>query len=109
VVALQADGSAMYTLPALWSMAREGTDVTIVLYTNRRYAILQVELMRAGITDPGPIAQSLTDLSHPDIDYCAIAGGMGVDATRATDNEQFVAALERSLATPGPSLVEAIL
>jgi len=109
VVALQADGSAMYTLPALWSMAREGTDVTIVLYTNRRYAILQVELMRAGITDPGPIAQSLTDLSHPDIDYCAIAGGMGVDATRATSNEQFVAALERSLATPGPSLVEAIL
>jgi acetolactate synthase-1/2/3 large subunit len=109
VVALQADGSAMYTLPALWSMAREGTDVTVVLYANRRYAILQVELMRAGVTDPGPIAQSLTDLSNPDIDFVAIARGMGVDATRVTDNAGLVAALEHSLATPGPSLIEVTL
>jgi acetolactate synthase-1/2/3 large subunit len=109
IVALQADGSAMYTLPALWSMAREGADVTVVLYSNRKYAILQVELMRAGITEPGPIAQSLTDLSNPDIDFCAIAGGLGVDATRANDNEQFVAAFEQSLATPGPSLIEAMI
>lgn len=109
VVALQADGSAMYTLPALWSMAREGTDVTVVVYSNRKYAILQLELARAGITDPGPIAQSLTDLSNPDIDFCAIAKGMGVDATRATTNDELVVALERSLATPGPSLIEVLL
>ena len=109
VVALQADGSAMYTLPALWSMAREGTDVTVVVYSNRKYAILQLELLRAGVTDPGPIAQSLTDLSNPDIDFCAIAKGLGVHATRATTNEELVAALRRSLAAPGPSLVEVLL
>lgn len=106
VVALQADGSAMYTLPALWSMAREGADVTIVLYSNRRYAILELELLRAGITDPGPVARSLTSLADPDIDFVAIARGMGVDATRVSDNTELVAALARSLATPGPSLVE---
>ncbi|MFN8026021.1 MAG: acetolactate synthase large subunit [Acidimicrobiia bacterium] len=109
VVALQADGSAMYTLPALWSMAREGTDVTIVVYCNRKYAILQLELARAGITDPGPVAQSLTDLSNPDIDFVAIAKGMGVDASRVTDNDQLADALRRSLATPGPSLIEVLL
>jgi acetolactate synthase-1/2/3 large subunit len=109
VVALQADGSAMYTLPALWSMAREGTHVTVVLYANRKYAILQVELARAGVTDAGPVAQSLTDLSNPDIDFVAIARGMGVDATRVTDNDGLVTALQRSLATPGPSLIEVLL
>jgi acetolactate synthase-1/2/3 large subunit len=90
-------------------MAREGTDVTIVVYSNRKYAILQLELLRAGVTDPGPIAQSLTDLSNPDIDFCALAKGMGVDATRAITNEELVAALARSLATPGPSLIEVLL
>jgi acetolactate synthase-1/2/3 large subunit len=109
VIALQADGSAMYTLPALWSMAREGADVTVVLYANRKYAILQVELLRAGITDAGPVAQSLTDLSNPDIDFVALARGMGVDATRVTDNDALVAALQQSLATPGPSLIEVLL
>jgi acetolactate synthase-1/2/3 large subunit len=108
VVALQADGSGMYTLQALWTMARESLDVTVVVFSNRRYAILGVELMRAG-NDPGAVASSLTDLSRPDLDWTALATGMGVPSSRATTTDDFVVQLRRSLATAGPTLIEAII
>ncbi|MEY2406626.1 MAG: acetolactate synthase large subunit [Acidimicrobiaceae bacterium] len=108
VVALQADGSGMYTLQSLWTMARESLDVTVVVFSNRRYAILGVELHRAGI-DPGAIASALTDLSHPDLDWVSLATGMGVPASRATTNDEMVEQLRRSLQTPGPSLIEAAI
>ena len=109
VVNLEADGSAMYTVQALWTQARENLDVTTVILNNRSYAILNLELARVGATDPGPAALSMLDLSNPDMDFCAIAQGMGVPAERATDAEGFTAALERALAVPGPALVEAML
>ena len=109
VVCLEADGSAMYTIQALWTQAREGLDVTTIILNNRSYAILNMELARVGATDPGPTALSMLDLSQPDMDFCALAQGMGVPAERATDAEGFAAALERALAVPGPALVEAVL
>lgn len=109
VVCLQADGSAMYTVQALWSMAREQVDVTTILLNNQSYAILNLELARVGATDPGPTALSMLDLSNPNLDFTALAQGMGVQAERATTAEDFTASLERALAHPGPSLVEAIL
>lgn len=109
VVCLQADGSAMYTVQALWTMAREDLDVTTILLNNRSYAILNLELARVGATDPGPTALSMLDLSNPDMDFTALARGMGVTAERATTAEEFTSALGRALAHPGPSLVEAIL
>jgi acetolactate synthase-1/2/3 large subunit len=109
VVALQADGSAMYTIQALWTMAREHLDVTVVLFANRKYAILQIEFMRVGAANPGPKAMSMLDLSRPDLDFTALARGMGVPAVRATDAAGFHAALAQSFATPGPFLIEALL
>jgi acetolactate synthase-1/2/3 large subunit len=109
VLALQADGSAMYTLQALWTMARESLDVTVILFANRKYAILEIELQRLGAGRPGPKANDMFDLSRPELEWVALARGMGVPATRATCAEQFAAQLARALATPGPSLVEAIL
>lgn len=109
VVCLEADGSAMYTIQALWTQAREGLDVTTIIVNNRSYAILNMELARVGATDPGPTALSMLDLSQPDMDFCAMAQGMGVPAERATDAEGFTAALERALAVPGPALVDAVL
>ncbi len=109
VIALQADGSGMYTLQALWTMAREALDVTVVICSNRRYRILQYELFRAGVSEPGPNAAGLTDLSHPPLDWVALATGMGVPAVSATDAEGFAGELRRSLSTPGPSLIEAVL
>jgi acetolactate synthase-1/2/3 large subunit len=108
VVALQADGSALYTIQSLWTQAREGLDVTTVLYNNRSYSILNMELNRVG-AEPGPKAKEMLDLHHPDIDFVSIAGGLGVPASRAETADEFTTQLERSLSEPGPSLIEAIV
>jgi len=109
VVALQADGSAMYTLQAWWTMAREELDVVTVLFNNASYAVLNMELNRVGATAGGPKARAMLDIGHPTLDFTSLARGMGLHATRATTaeefNEQFAAALERR----GPSVVEAVI
>ena len=109
VLNLQADGSAMYTLQSLWTQAREGLDVTTVILANRSYAILNLELSRVGVTDPGPVARSMLDLTHPDLDFVALARGMGVPAERPEDGPALVAAIERAQAEPGPHLIEAVI
>jgi acetolactate synthase-1/2/3 large subunit len=109
VIAFQADGSGMYTLQALWTMAREALDVVTVICANRAYRILQVELGRAGIAEPGPQALALTDLSHPELDWVSLAKGLGVSGRRVESADQFSDALARALAEPGPSLIEALL
>ena len=109
VLALEADGSAMYTISALWTYAREGLDVTTVVFNNRAYAILGMELQRVGATEAGATARSLLDLSRPDLDFVALATGMGVPATRAETATEFAAQLRRALAEPGPHLIDAVL
>ncbi len=109
VLALEGDGSGMYTVQALWTMAREGLDVTTVIFSNRKYAILQVELMRVGAGNPGRKADEMLSLNRPDLDWVKLANGMGVPATRATSAEEFNAQLARSLAAPGPGLIEVVL
>jgi acetolactate synthase-1/2/3 large subunit len=106
VINLEADGSAMYTLQSLWTQAREGLDVTTILFDNRSYAILGIELGRVGAGAGGPKAQSLLDLSDPDLDFVALARGMGVDASRPETGEELTAAFERALAEPGPHLID---
>ncbi|MFW6094047.1 MAG: thiamine pyrophosphate-dependent enzyme, partial [Pseudomonadota bacterium] len=96
-------------LQALWTMARENLDVTVILFANRKYAILQVELMRVGAENPGPKAMDMLDLSRPDLDFVQLARGMGVPAIRATDAASFTDALGESFATPGPFLIEAVV
>jgi acetolactate synthase-1/2/3 large subunit len=108
VIDLQADGSAMYTIQALWTMAREDLDVTTVIYNNHSYAILNMELQRVG-ADPGPKALDMLDLSRPDLDFTALARGMGVDAVRATTADELTVALERAIGEPGPHLIEALV
>jgi acetolactate synthase-1/2/3 large subunit len=109
VIALQADGSALYTISALWTMAREQLDITVVILNNRAYAILQFELMRVGASATGPKAQSLLDLSNPDIDFVAIAEGFGVPAKLATTAEELATHFRAAIAEPGPHLIDAVL
>ncbi|MDT7610411.1 MAG: acetolactate synthase large subunit [Pseudonocardiales bacterium] len=115
VLCLQADGSAMYTISALWTHARENLDVTTVIYNNSAYAILRLELQKVGAATteadgaPGPKARELLDLSNPNLDFVALATGMGVPAVRATTSEEFAAALTNALAEPGPHLIDAVL
>ncbi len=107
VLALDSDGSAMYTISALWTHAREQLDITTVIFNNRRYAILDLELQRVGAVAGGEAARSLLDLSRPDLDFAALARGMGVPAARTADAGEFADELRRALAEPGPHLIEA--
>ncbi len=109
VIALDGEGSAMYTIQALWTMAREQLDVTVVIFNNRSYAILNIELERVGAERGGPKAKSQLDLEGPNLDFVKIAEGMGVPAVRADTCEAFGAALDRAVAEPGPHLIEALV
>ncbi len=109
VVALQADGSAMYTIQALWTMVREGLDVTVVVCANQAYNILKYELFRVGVADVGPQARSLTDLAPPRLDFVSLASGMGVPAIRAESADALVAGLRQAFVEEGPHLIEAVL
>jgi acetolactate synthase-1/2/3 large subunit len=107
VINLQADGSALYTIQSLWTQAREGLDVVTIVFNNRSYAVLNMELDRVGAGAGGPRAKDLLDLSRPDMDFVALATGLGVPATRVTTAEELGDQLGRALASEGPSLIEA--
>jgi len=109
VLSLQADGSGMYTLQALWTQARENLNVTTVLFSNRKYAILQVEFMRVGAVNPGRKAMDMMELTRPDLDWVALAQGMGVEAVKVESALAFNQALAAALANNGPNLIEAVL
>src|SRR5271170_7619862 len=106
VLCLTADGSSMYTLQALWTMAREGLNVTTVVFANRSYAVLQWEYSGLGVGAPGPRAADLFDIGRPDIDWVMMAKSMGVPAARANSLESFGDLLRKGFAGEGPSLIE---
>ena len=109
VVCLQADGSGLYTCQALWTMAREGLDVTVVVLSNRAYATLYGELAKVGATEAGPGALGMIRLDRPDIGWPDLAKGFGVPGVRAEGCAAFARALRSALATKGPALVEAVI
>jgi len=109
VIALEGDGSGMYTLQSLWTMARENLDVTVVIFANRSYQILRGELAGVGAGTPGPRANDMLTLDRPTIDWVSMARGMGLDAARATTLGEFGQAFARALAVKGPALVELVV
>lgn len=106
VLALTGDGSAFYTLQALWTMAREKLDITVVVFANRNYAILRNELANVGAANPGPRAIDMLTLDRPDPDWVALANGHGVAAESVDDMTAFVRAMRNALTEPGPRLIE---
>jgi len=106
VLCLTADGSSMYTLQGLWSMAREGLNVTTVVFANRTYAVLQREYAGIGVGAPGPRAASLFDIGSPTLDWVHLARGMGVPASRVTTLDAFAKAVREGFEADGPTLIE---
>lgn len=109
VVVLQADGSGMYTVQALWTHAREELDVVTIVFANRRYAILHGELDSVGAGVAGRNASRMLDLDNPELDWVRLANGMGVEAARAQSAEEFTDLLEAAMKRKGPFLIEAIV
>jgi acetolactate synthase-1/2/3 large subunit len=109
VINFQADGSAMYTVQALWSQAREGANITTLICSNRSYVTLLVEFHKAGVKTLGEKAQALTALTNPPIDWVSASRGLGVPAVAVRDCAGLADALRRSFAEPGPSLIEMVL
>lgn len=109
VISLQSDGSAQYTLQSLWTMAREGLKITVIMAANHRYAILQTELARASAPLDDDLIASLTRLDHPRIDWVALAAGYGVKGVRVTTNAELADALRQGLSYDGPLLIQAEL
>jgi acetolactate synthase I/II/III large subunit len=106
VLCLSADGSGMYALQSLWTMTRESLNITTVIFANRVYSVLQREFANLALGNPGPRAQDLLEISRPDLDWLALAKGMGVPATRVTSLDSFAQALLRGFEADGPTLIE---
>lgn len=109
VVNLQADGSAMYTLQALWTQARERADVVTVIWSNGTYAILEGELAKVGAGAPGSTALDLLSLRRPALDWVKLSEGLGVPARRAETVEAFSDALHAAMGQGGPFVIEAVV
>ena len=109
VICPHGDGGAAYTVQALWSMVRENLDITVVIYANRSYAILNIELQRVGALGAGPKALSMLDLHNPEMNWVKIAEGFGMPASRATTAEEFVAQYADAMKHKGPRLIEAMI
>lgn len=109
VLALIGDGTAMYTLQALWTMAREKLNVTSIIFNNAAYSVLNIELERVGAERIGEKAKSQLDLSGPVLNFAQLAQGMGVHGVRVSTAEAMNQALEYALASPGPHLIEAMV
>jgi acetolactate synthase-1/2/3 large subunit len=109
VIALQADGSGMYTVQALWTHARENLDIVTIVFANRAYAVLRAELRQVSAGEPGANACRMLNIDAPALDWTALAKGMGVEASRAATSEEFAKALRAALARRGPYLIEAVL
>ena len=106
ILCLTADGSAMYTAQALWTMAREGLNITTVVFANRAYAVLKREFSYLGVGNPGPRALGMLEIGHPDLDWVHLAKGMGVPGTHATSLDSFGKALREGFESEGPTVIE---
>ncbi len=108
VINYQADGSAMYTVQALWTQAREDLHITTLISSNRAYNILKIEIERAGIKPIGPKAESLMDINNPTLDWVSLAESMGVPAVAVSTVDELAGEINNALDEAGPHLIEMI-
>ena len=106
VLCLSADGSGMYTLQALWTMAREGLNITTVIFANRAYSVLKREFTNLGVGEPGMTASSLFDIGRPDLDWVSLSKGMGVSGIKVDSLDAFNRALKQGFEMKGPTLIQ---
>ena len=109
VIALEGDGSAMYTLQALWTMARENLNVKVIIFANQSYEILKGELINVGATGSGEKALSMLSLNSPSLDWVGLAKAQGVEAFKVRDLKEFFLTLMTVMPMQGPQLIEVVM
>ena len=109
VLYMGGDGSAMYTEQALWTLARENLDVTILIFANRGYSSLKAQLPRVGISEPGANSIDMLSMDRPYIDWCSLAKGHGVESGLVNNLEELAIQLERGFSSDGPYLIELLV
>ena len=109
VISLEGDGSAMYTVQSLWTMARENLDIVVLIFANQSYKILQGELTNVGVDNPGKSALEMLSLKDPSLDWVSVSKGMGVDAVRVDNIEDLVKNFKHGLKDNGPFLIEVMI
>lgn len=106
VICLEGDGAAMYTIQSLWTMARENLDICVIIFCNRKYQILQIELARVGAQTMNKKTLDMLNLDNPDLDFVKMAQGMGVKANQARTIAEFNGLLAEAVSEQGPRLIE---
>jgi len=109
VINFQSDGCGAYSVQALWTQARESLDVVTIIGSNRSYQILELELLRAGVAQTGPMTRSMLRLDNPFLEWVKIGEGFGVPAVAVDSAETLAREMERALMLRGPRLIEAIM
>jgi acetolactate synthase-1/2/3 large subunit len=109
IISLEGDGSAMYTVQSLWTMARENLDIVVLIFANQSYKILQGELTNVGVVNPGKSAMEMLSLQDPSLDWVSLSKGMGVDAVRVDNIEDLVKSFKNGLKETGPFLIEVMI
>jgi acetolactate synthase-1/2/3 large subunit len=109
VICMIGDGSAMYTIQALWTMARENLDVCVMIFSNRNYKILYSQLADVGAANPGPRAIDMLTLDRPTLEFTMLAKGMGVAAAKAHDLEELTKQLTYAMSHKGPYLIDVVM
>ena len=109
VIALEGDGIAMYTVQSLWTMARENLDITVLIFANQSYKILQGELTNVGVLNPGKAALEMLSLTNPYLNWVSLSKGLGVDAVRVENLESLVESFKYGLKQKGPYLIEVMI
>jgi benzoylformate decarboxylase len=111
VVAVSGDGSAMYSIQALWTAAHHDLGVVFVILSNREYRILKHNMdayrQRFGEKPDRPYLHM--DLTKPELGFVEMAQGMGVAATRVTRPDDFRPALEAAIRSGRPHLIELLI
>lgn len=108
IVCVSGDGSALYTIQALWTQARENLDVTTIICANRSYAILCYEHLQIEGCPPGPRALPVLSLDRPAIGFAALARGFGVEAISVDTARALDDALVAAAGRRGPFLIKAV-
>ena len=109
VIAMIGDGSAMYTIQSLWTMAREGLDVCVMIFSNRSYNILYSQLASVGVANPGPRAIDMLTLDRPTIDFMAMAKSLGMPGAQVRDLDELTRQLSNAMSQRGPFLIDVLM